>query len=105
MNAQKQFRVVYTPPGGVASPAPQVQAQQPMGAPSPAPMVQQAPVQQYAPQAAPQAPVQQYAPPAAPQVPAPAAAPQAPVQQAQQPVPPADLSQEQQALLAKLTGG
>jgi hypothetical protein len=49
--------------------------------------------------------VQQYAPPAAPQVPAPAAAPQAPVQQAQQPVPPADLSQEQQALLAKLTGG
>jgi hypothetical protein len=89
-NPAKQFAVVYTrPDGSTSSPAPAAQpAAAPTVAPSPAPVPQQ-PVY-----AQPQIP---------PQV-------QQPVQVTQQPVaavpqPPADLSAEQQALLARLTGG
>lgn len=83
----------------------------PIPAPSPAPEVQpQAPVQQAPqpqapqPQWAPQEQPQQFAPqaPAAPAAPAPVAP--APAPQGG-PQPPADLSPDQQALLARLTGG
>jgi hypothetical protein len=101
MNPAKLFRVVYTPPEGAA----QTQPPQGTGAPSPAPVPQQAPVQQYE---QPQVPQQQFQPPAqVPQV-AQQAVPQPPappVQQQAAPQPPSDLSADQQALLARLTGG
>jgi hypothetical protein len=89
MSPQKQYRVIYTPPGQqpTAAPAAPVQQEQP-----------QAPAQQYAPP--PQGPVQQpvqYQQPVAPLQ----AQPAAPAQQLQ---PPADMSPEQQALLARITG-
>jgi hypothetical protein len=111
MNPAKQFAVVYTRPDGTSSsPAPAV-AQQPAPQQFQQPVAQQMQVppvygqvpQQPVPQAPavpqPAPPVMQPAtpaqPPAAPQVPAQAAAPQ----------PPADMSAEQAALLARLTGG
>lgn len=102
MNPAKQFAVIYTRPDG-SSAAPAV-AQQPTAAPSPAPVTPQQPPVQYA-----QQPAQGVPYPATPTA-QPGVSPvqQAPVQPApvQQaaPQPPADLSQEQQALLAKLTG-
>lgn len=76
MNPAKLFHVVYTRPDGQTS-APAAQA----------------PVQQPAPP--------QYAPPVQPPAPQPSVQPPVPGT----PQPPADLSPEQQALLAKLTGG
>lgn len=112
MNKAKVYQVHYQRPdgagGGQQAPAPQ--------APTPAPQPQaqvappQPPVQQYAP---PQPPVQ---PPAAPPVPqqqaaapqppaqAPAPGPAGPPPPAPPAVAPADLSPEQQQLLARLTG-
>jgi hypothetical protein len=86
MNPTKLFQVVYRRPDG-AAPTAQPQVQQP---------VQQQPVQQTP---APQ-PQQQFVPPAQPQQPV----QQMPAPQAQQ-QPTAELTAEQQALLAKLTGG
>jgi hypothetical protein len=93
MNPAKQFAVVYTRPSGeTSSPAPAAQA-----APAPVAQPPVPPVYGQVPQ---QPPAQQYAPPATPQAP-----PQQPAAPVAQPQPPADLTQEQQALLAKLTGG
>jgi hypothetical protein len=88
MSPAKQYQIIYRRPDGaapVAQPAPAAPVQQPLP-PAPAP--------QYAPPAQPQFTPPQ-APPALPQQPA------APAPTAQ---PQAELSQEQQALLAKLTG-
>lgn len=89
LNPANVVQVAYTPPSGTgaASPAPVPVQQQ-----APAPQVQAAPMPQVpgvpaAPQQAPQQAVQQQAP------------------QQGAPTPPSDLSPEQQALLAKLTGG
>ena len=98
MNPAKQFHVVYTrPTGETSSPAPAVA--QPIAAAAPV-QTQQPVYVPPQPPAAPtaQAPVQQPVPSTVPAVapsPAPAAAPLAP----------SDLSPEQQALLARLTGG
>jgi hypothetical protein len=91
MNPAKQVHVVYTRPDGqTSSPAPAVQAPPVQQAtPAPMPQVQYAPPQQVA-----------HQPPAQP-VPQPSV----PAQAVAQPQPPADLSPEQQALLAKLTAG
>jgi hypothetical protein len=87
MNPTKLFQVVYRRPDG-AAPTAHPQVQQP---------VQQQPVQQMP---APQ-PQQQFVPPTQPQQPV---QQQMPAPQAQQ-QPTAELTAEQQALLAKLTGG
>lgn len=107
MNPAKVFAVRYTrPEGAVATspaPAPQETAQQPVQQqyqapqqPAPQPVEAQAAQQQYAQPVAQQAPQQAPAPQYAEQVPA--QAPQG------APQPPANLSADQQALLAKLTG-
>lgn len=91
LNPANQWHVVYTRPDGQTSSPPPAIAQPPVAPPAPAPM----PQAQYAPQQpVPQAPAQPM-PPAAP----------APAQPVAQPQAPSDLSAEQQALLARLTGG
>jgi hypothetical protein len=90
MNPAKQFRVVYTRPNG-APPAAAVQAP-----PAPAQVAQPAPVQPGIDFSAMAAAAQ---PDLAAQQPVPAQ-PAAP-----QPLPPSDLTEAQQQLLAKLTGG
>lgn len=91
MNPSNVVQIQYTPPGGAQAPA-MPQASAPQQAPQP--------VQQHA---APQVP-QQFVPQPAAQQPVQQAAPQQTVESAQ-PQPPSDLSGEQQALLARLTGG
>lgn len=94
MNPAKLFHVGYTRPDG-QTPSPAPAPVQPQPAPMFVPPAQPAYVEQQ--------PVVQYAPPQQPI--APQALVQAPPQQMAQPAPPADLSPEQQALLARLTGG
>jgi hypothetical protein len=95
LNPANQFTIQYTAPAGGQAPA----------APPSAPEQQYTqPVPEQAPQPAPPAPqVQQQQSAQHPQVPA--QAPQATQAPQSAPVPPSDLSAEQQALLAKLTGG
>jgi hypothetical protein len=124
MNPAKQFQVHYQRPNGAAPAAPQQAAQAPVAQqPAPPTNYAQAPVQQQLPPQQYQQPPAQYAEHAAPQgyAPQPAYAQQAAPQVVQQPVPqsappvaptpgtavpqpPADLSPEQQQLLARLTG-
>jgi hypothetical protein len=116
MNPAKQVAVIYSRPSGAAA-APQAPAQVqqlPQGQfAQPTGPIQQAPdpqLSQYAQQAQPELAAmqaqqfaQQYQQPAHPQFAQPAQA--QPPAQAAAPQPPADLSPEQQQLLAKLTGG
>ncbi|PXY33578.1 hypothetical protein BAY59_10880 [Prauserella coralliicola] len=103
MNPAKQFKVVYTRPDG-ASTAPVAEPQPaPVPAPAPPPVAATpaAPVPPAVPQQPPAPAVPQAAPVAPPAMPAaPAAAAPTPAA----PQPPADLSPDQQALLARLTG-
>lgn len=115
MNPANVVQVVYQPPQGGSAPQAPAPQQQTAPAEQPSPYLQQAaqevaqipnPVQQaYAQQyqqVAPEQPApQQYAQPQAPQQQAFAPPAQ---QQAPAPQPPSDLSAEQQALLARLTG-
>ena len=126
-NPANIVQIAYTPAGGqapaqqqapavqpAAQPVPQVPAAQPVAQPAPQvqPVQQQAPVQQYAPQApvqqqvvAPAYPVAQpAAQPAVPQAVQPVAQPAPQVQPAAAPAVPAGLSDEQAQLLARLTG-
>jgi cell division septation protein DedD len=106
MNPANIVQVQYQPVNGAAAtppasaPVQQAQPEQPLQAAPISPQAQAVPPQ--APQLA--LPVEQYAQPVQQQA-APAPAAPEPVAQFQQPQAPSDLSPEQQALLARLTGG